>query len=172
MLPDGELQKTCRLSPSNSKILAADLENKSTGEREITRYWCNHNISSTDSTLIQGSKAQTTNEPSEHQVYHILCLIHILLPITCIFFWPHFFFLQTLLPMETNLYLSLTRYEVACCDGNISLHQCRISPVKKKQKTHLIWMGLIEFFSRYTTSKLHEDFPFPWSRGGNHYFRI
>ena len=30
-LPDGELQKTCRLSPSNSKILAADLENKSTG---------------------------------------------------------------------------------------------------------------------------------------------
>lgn len=30
-----------------------------------------------------------------------------------------------------KLHVSLTRYEVACCDGNISLHQCRISPVKK-----------------------------------------
>lgn len=37
MLPDGELQKTCRLSPSNSKILAADLEKKQKGEGETGR---------------------------------------------------------------------------------------------------------------------------------------
>lgn len=48
-LPDGELQKTCRLSPSNSKILAADLEEKQkrggAGRRaEMTRYWCKQNI--------------------------------------------------------------------------------------------------------------------------------
>lgn len=34
MLPDGELQKTCRLSPSNSKILAADLKNRSTRDKD------------------------------------------------------------------------------------------------------------------------------------------
>lgn len=29
------------------------------------------------------------------------------------------------------MHLSLTRYEVACCDGNISLHQRRIAPVRE-----------------------------------------
>lgn len=50
MLPDGELQKTCRLSPSNSKILAADLENKSRREKRD------------DMLLVQSKTVEVTDE--------------------------------------------------------------------------------------------------------------
>lgn len=103
MLPDGELQKTCRLSPSNSKILAADLENKSRREKRD------------DMLLVQSKTVEVTDEGGGSESWH------------------HFH----------KLYVSLTRYEVACCDGNISLHQCRISPVEKKKKKKHIWFDRI-----------------------------
>lgn len=32
--------------------------------------------------------------------------------------------------LNSSSCVSLTRYEVACCDGNVSFHPCRVSPVK------------------------------------------
>lgn len=40
---------------------------------------------------------------------------------TFISFWGH---------LNSSSCVSLTRYEVACCDGNVNFHQCRVSPVK------------------------------------------
>lgn len=68
-----------------------------------------------------------SKESSKHQVYCIS------LTITCMFFGSYFYWHY--LDIQ---YVSLTRYEVACCDGNISLHQCRISPIGN---THLVWLG-------------------------------
>jgi len=35
-------------------------------------------------------------------------------------------------PLAGKLDVSLTRYEVACCDSDVSLHQCRVSPIEQK----------------------------------------
>lgn len=113
MLPDGELQKTCRLSPSNSKILAADLEREKRGWGRVGG-WVVRQTESVLSVNWANEKTQVDSEP-------------------CITYQP-----PRPPPPPTaspahpiNSETSLTRYEVACCDGNISLHQRGVPPVEK-----------------------------------------
>lgn len=120
-LPDDELQKTCRLLPSNNKISAANLENRRRGQRGTACHWCNQGNLSAYRTIWKQQLAQygwTTNVSSSIKVYRKF--------IMCMFFFTHFNKI-----MLTNWKLSLTRYEVACCNCDVCLDQCRISPIEK-----------------------------------------
>lgn len=85
-LPDDELQKTCRLLPSNNKISAANLENRRRGQRGTACHWCNQGNLSAYRTIGNSSWHSTAEPQMCHQaskfIANLLCACSFSLTLT------------------------------------------------------------------------------------------